>query len=36
MRMHKKKNLILFVYSLTPESGIKKDDDLNLFIFIST
>jgi hypothetical protein len=36
MRMRKKKKLILFVYSLTPESGIKKNDDLNLFIFIPT
>jgi len=37
MRMCKKNKLILFVYSLTPESGInKKNDDLNLFIFIPT
>ena len=32
--MRKKKKLILFVYSLTPESGIKKTD-LNLFYFYS-
>jgi len=35
MRLRKKNKLILIVYSLTPESGIKNDDS-NLFIFIPT
>ena len=31
----RKNKFILFVYSLTPESGIKKITDLNLFCFYS-
>jgi hypothetical protein len=31
----RKNKFILFVCSLTPESGIKKNIDLNLFYFYS-
>jgi len=36
MRLRKKNKLVLIVYSLTPESGIKKINDSNLFILIPT